>query len=55
MKIRTERRNLLSRKVFRFFLAVRVPDYKKPRKVSLPIIRAWEVGTINELNGNKEK
>lgn len=44
MKIRTERRNLLSRKVYRFFLAVRVRGYRKPRIEFLPIIRSWNVG-----------
>lgn len=42
--IRTERRNLWSRKVFRFYLVVRVPGYKKPRKESLRVIRAFEMG-----------
>lgn len=42
--IRTERRNLWSRRVFRFFLVVRVPSYKRLRKESLRVIRAWEMG-----------
>ena len=54
MKTKTERRNLLNRKVYRFFLVDRVPGYKKPRKECRPVVHSLVVGVVEEVVGNKD-
>lgn len=55
MKTKTERRNLLSRKVYRFFLAVRVRGHKKPRIEFPELSHPLAIGTVSDVAGNKEK